>query len=156
MIKIYTSPNCSSCKKAKQYFNDNNIPYVEKNILTKPLTKEELKEILQLTSTGSDEIISKRSKIVKEENVNFDDMKISDLIEYIIKNPSILKRPIIVNDKQLQIGYNKEEIKSLKRIKKSVAEFCPGDNCPNYENCNSTYGRILLQAQYLDSLDNND
>ena len=29
MIKIYTSPSCSSCRKVKQWFDEQKIPYEE-------------------------------------------------------------------------------------------------------------------------------
>ena len=32
MIKIYTSPSCSSCRKVKKWFLEQNIPFIEKNI----------------------------------------------------------------------------------------------------------------------------
>ena len=32
MIQIYTTPSCASCRKAKKWFDQYNIPYSEKNI----------------------------------------------------------------------------------------------------------------------------
>ena len=32
MIRIYTAPSCASCRKVKSWLNENQIPYVEKNI----------------------------------------------------------------------------------------------------------------------------
>ena len=46
MIKIYTSPSCSSCRKVKKWFEEQKIPYVEKNIFSSVLNPDELKEIL--------------------------------------------------------------------------------------------------------------
>lgn len=33
-VTIYTTPTCAYCKMAKEYFNQNNINYEEKNVLT--------------------------------------------------------------------------------------------------------------------------
>ena len=66
MIKIYTSPSCSSCRKVKKWFNEQNIPYVEKNIFAATLNENELKEILIKSDNGTEDIISPRSKILKE------------------------------------------------------------------------------------------
>ena len=46
MVLLYTSPGCASCRKAKQWLKDNNIEFVEKNIFTTLLNKEEIKYIL--------------------------------------------------------------------------------------------------------------
>lgn len=131
MITIYTSPNCASCKKVKQWFEENKIPYKEKNIFTSVLDPEELKDILRKTENGTDDIISTRSNIIKEGKVNIDDMKISELIQFIIKNPSILKRPIMVDDTKIQVGYNKYEISSFVPAARRIAL----NNCPHAQNC---------------------
>ena len=34
MIRIYTAPSCASCRKVKSWLNENQIPYVEKNIFS--------------------------------------------------------------------------------------------------------------------------
>ena len=34
MIQIYTTPSCASCRKAKKWFDQYNIPYSEKNVTT--------------------------------------------------------------------------------------------------------------------------
>lgn len=33
MILLYTSPGCASCRKAKQWLKDNDLPFVEKKYL---------------------------------------------------------------------------------------------------------------------------
>lgn len=110
-VKIYTSPSCASCRKAKKWLNEYGIDYVEKNIFVSKLSKEELKSILEKTVHGFEDIISTRSKIFKEKELDIEDMTINDLLEFIEHNPSVLKRPIIIDDRRLQIGYNDEEIR---------------------------------------------
>lgn len=133
MITIYTSPSCASCKKVKEWLDSHNIPYREKNIFTSVLDPEELKSILRKTENGTDDIISKRSNVFKNTDIDIDDMKISELIDFIIKNPSILKRPIMVDDKKIQVGYNKYDISSFipqaKRIAESACLNCKDSSC---------------------------
>lgn len=110
MIKIYVSPSCSSCKKVKKYFDEQKIPYEEKNIFAQDLNENELKEILVKTEKGANEIISKRSKVIKDQKIDVDNMTISEMIKFIRENPSVLKRPIMVDENRIQVGYNKDEI----------------------------------------------
>ena len=49
MVTIYTSPSCTSCRKAKAWLEQHEIAYVEKNIFSEPLAIEEIKEILRMT-----------------------------------------------------------------------------------------------------------
>lgn len=126
MVIIYTSPSCSSCKKVKKWFEEQNIPYKEKNIFTYALTSDELKEMLEKSENGTEDIISKRSKIIKENNIDIDSMSINELLEFIKANPSVLKRPIMIDDRRMQVGYNEDEIRSFIPIARRMAElFCP-------------------------------
>lgn len=135
MIKIYASPNCSSCKKVKKWFEDQKIPFETKNIFGGSLTTANLMEIISKSENGTDDIISTRSKIVQENNINFDSMTISQLIEFIKQNPSILKRPIIVDDHRIQVGYNEEEIRTFIPRARRIADLECSINCPQWATC---------------------
>lgn len=111
MVTLYTSPSCTSCRKAKMWLEENNIEYVERNILAKAPTLEEIKEILRMTEDGTDEIISTRSKTFQELNIDLDNIKLQDLYELIQAHPGLLRRPIIMDEKRLQVGYNEDEIR---------------------------------------------
>ncbi len=138
MIKIYYSPSCSSCRKVKKWFEDEKIPYIGKDIFSGSLTTEDIKEIIQKCEDGTDDIISPRSKIVLENNIDFDSMKISELIEFIKKNPSVLRRPIIVDDRKIQVGYNEEEIRTFIPRARRLAESTCSPECPRFGSCDSS------------------
>lgn len=110
MIQIYTTPSCASCRKAKKWFDQFNIPYYEKNIFSIKLSKDDIYKMLANSENGFDDIISTRSKVFKEKKLEPDNMLVDEMIEFIIKNPSVLKRPIIINESELQVGYNNEDI----------------------------------------------
>ena len=61
MVQIYTTPNCSSCRKVKTYFSKHNINYTEKNIFSIPLTREDVFKMLSYREHGFEDIISTRS-----------------------------------------------------------------------------------------------
>ncbi len=110
MIQIYTTPSCASCRKAKKWFDQYNIPYSEKNIFSIKLSKDDIFKMLSNSENGFDDIISTRSKVFKEKKLDPDNMSVGALIDFIIENPSVLKRPIIINETELQVGYNNEDI----------------------------------------------
>ncbi|EKN63391.1 transcriptional regulator, Spx/MgsR family [Schinkia azotoformans MEV2011] len=111
MVTLFTSPSCTSCRKAKAWLEEHEIPYKERNIFTEPLTIEEAKQILRMTENGTDEIISTRSKIFQELDVDLETMPLQDLFKLISENPGLLRRPIIIDEKRLQVGYNEDEIR---------------------------------------------
>ncbi|SES76109.1 regulatory protein spx [Enterococcus malodoratus] len=110
MIKLYGSASCNSCRKAKAWLEEQGLVFEERNIITDPLTKRELKEILALTETGTEEIIATRSKVYNKFSFDFNDLSFNELVEVIQENPSLLKRPIVMNETKLQIGFNEDEI----------------------------------------------
>ena len=136
MIKIYTSPSCSSCRKVKKWFLDQNIPFIEKNIFVATLNEKELTDILMKSENGTEDIISTKSKIIKENDLDIDSMTVKQLVAFIKDNPSILKRPIIVDDHRIQVGYNPDDIRSFIPHARRLAEWaCKNDACPQHDNC---------------------
>ncbi|QQZ08211.1 transcriptional regulator SpxA [Heyndrickxia vini] len=111
MVTLYTSPSCTSCRKARAWLEENNIQYKERNIFSEPLSLDEIKEILRMTEDGTDEIISTRSKTFQKLNVDLDTYPLQKLYNLIQKNPGLLRRPIMVDEKRLQVGYNEDEIR---------------------------------------------
>ncbi|KRM88789.1 arsenate reductase [Liquorilactobacillus vini DSM 20605] len=90
---------------------DHNISFKERNIFSEPLSINEIKQILQMTENGTEEIISKRSKAYQKLHIDLDDIPLQKLFELVEKNPGLLRRPIIMDEKRLQVGYNEDEIR---------------------------------------------
>ncbi|MDA7026102.1 transcriptional regulator SpxA [Bacillus sp. CLL-7-23] len=111
MVTLYTSPSCTSCRKARAWLEEHDIPFTERNIFSEPLSIEEIKEILRMTEDGTDEIISTRSKVFQKLNVNLETMPLQELYQLINEHPGLLRRPILIDEKRLQVGYNEDEIR---------------------------------------------
>lgn len=111
MVTLYTSPSCTSCRKARAWLKQHNIPYVERNVFSDPLSLAEIKTILRMTENGTEDIISKRSKAYQSLKIDLDELPMTKLYELIAKTPGLLRRPIIIDDKRIQIGYNEDEIR---------------------------------------------
>lgn len=111
VLTLYTSPSCTSCRKARAWLQEHQIPFVERNIFSEPLNSSELKAILQMTEDGTEEIISTRSKVFQKLNMDLDDLPLQELLELVQNNPGLLRRPIMIDDKRLQVGFNEDEIR---------------------------------------------
>ena len=110
MIKLYVSASCTSCRKAKAWLKENGLEFQERNIMSDPLTTDEITEILSLTETGTDEIISTRSKVYEKLDIDFDELTLSELVDIIEEHPSLLRRPLIFDETKFQVGFNEDEI----------------------------------------------
>ncbi|GAB2026682.1 transcriptional regulator Spx [Lactovum odontotermitis] len=113
MIEIYTAPSCTSCKKAKSWLAKHSIAFEERNIIADPLSAEEIKRILIRCDDGIEGLVSTRNRSVKTMGGKFEDIPLSEAIDFISKNPQVLRRPIIMDEKRLHVGYNEEEIRTF-------------------------------------------
>lgn len=111
MVTLYITPSCTSCRKAKAWLEEHQIHYIERNISYEPLTIGEIKDILRLTDDGTDEIISTKSKTFQELNINMETLPLQGLYKIIKDNPRLLRRPIIHDEKRLNVGYKENEIR---------------------------------------------
>ncbi len=111
MVTLYTSPSCTSCRKARAWLEEHDIPFTERNIFSEPLSLNEIKQILRMTEDGTDEIISTRSKVFSKIDVSVDALSLQQLYDLIQEYPGLLRRPILIDEKRLQVGYNEDEIR---------------------------------------------
>ena len=88
MIKIYTVSSCTSCKKAKTWLNAHQLSYKEQNLGKEGISREELLDILTKTDNGIASTL-------------------------IMETPRILKSPILVDEKRLQVGYKEDDIRAF-------------------------------------------
>ncbi|WP_102693194.1 transcriptional regulator Spx [Rummeliibacillus pycnus] len=110
-VTIYTQTSCTSSKKALQWLRDNNITYKEKRITSETLTLPEFKRILSMTEDGTDEIISKNSKDFKNLKCDIEQLSIQELYDIVKEHPKMLRSPILLDEKRLQVGYNEMDIR---------------------------------------------
>ena len=136
MIVVYTSPGCASCRKVKKWLKDHDLKFIEKNIFTTLLNETEITHLLQRSENGTEDIISKRSKIIQESKIDLDSMSITQLVDFVRKNPSVLKRPIILDEKNFQVGFDEEEIDAfIPDELRKLASNVFNKECPNWEGC---------------------
>lgn len=112
-MQLIEYPKCSTCKKAKNWLEENRVEYKDRNIITNTPTKEELKHwittyhipIKKLFNTSG---IKYRKLNLKEE---LDTMKEEEKLDLLASDGMLIKRPILVDDqrKMIKIGFKKTE-----------------------------------------------
>ncbi|HWK21742.1 MAG TPA: transcriptional regulator Spx [Ureibacillus sp.] len=110
-VTIYTQSSCSSSRKAIKWLKENDIKFTEKRITSQPLTLAEFKNILRMTEDGTDEIIATNSNDFKNLNLDIDQLSIQDLYNLIQQYPRMLRSPILLDEKRIQVGYNEMDIR---------------------------------------------
>ena len=111
MVTSYTTPSCTSCRKARAWLEEHQIPYTERNIFSEPLSLQEIKDILRMTEEGTEDIVSTRSKAYSDLNIEISEISLNDFYRIVQEQPGLLRRPIMIDEKRLQIGFNEDEIR---------------------------------------------
>ncbi|MGE6488436.1 Spx/MgsR family RNA polymerase-binding regulatory protein [Paenisporosarcina sp. NPDC076898] len=117
-LKFYTYPSCTSCRKTKKWLISNQVQFEERHLFRQTPSVEELTFLLSLTTEGLDEILATRSQSFKELNLDINDLPLSKVVELIVENPKLLRRPILTDGKQLVVGYQPEHLGTFCRKSK--------------------------------------
>ena len=96
-MKIYHNPKCSTSRKVLSIIQENGIQPEVVLYLNAELTREDILEILKKGDLRPKDILRTRDKAYKEKFIN---AKLTDdqWIDAILKNPSILERPVVVSE----------------------------------------------------------
>ncbi|MBM7634023.1 regulatory protein spx [Geomicrobium sediminis] len=89
------------------------IPFMEIDVSKTRLSMEEVIRLFQFTENGVEDIVSGHSKSFKELHLDMDELTTNTLFTMVASHPTLLKRPIMMDGQQMQVGYHQEEIRSF-------------------------------------------
>ena len=109
-------PKCTTCKKAKKWLEDNNIKFVDRNIVEDNPSKEELKKWIKesdydLKKWFNTSGLKYRELKLKEKLPNMSDKEKIDILS---SDGMLVKRPILITDKGIFTGFKENEWDELK------------------------------------------
>lgn len=109
-------PKCSTCKKAKKWLEENNVEFVDRNIVTDTPTQEELTKWIERSGQDIKKWFNTSGLKYKELNLKDRLVSMSDKekIELLASDGMLIKRPLLISDKGIFIGFKEEKWKELK------------------------------------------
>ena len=112
-IIIYHNPKCSKSRKALEIIKSKNIEPTIILYLVNKLSKTEVENLLSKLGLSIRDIL--RTKEYEYQNNNLKNKNLSDdtLIEFLIKYPKLLQRPIVIKNSKAVIGRPPENILNL-------------------------------------------
>ena len=117
-FKIYHNPRCSKSRKVLEILNSKTKDLKIIKYLENGFDIMELKSILSLNKISKDDIIRKNESSYKELKLTKKDLSKDEIINYIVRFPILLQRPLISkyqNNKLVQavIGRPPETVLNL-------------------------------------------
>ena len=108
-------PKCSTCKKTKKYLDDNNIKYENRHIVEDNPTKEELKKWIKKYNIDIKKLFNTSGMKYRELNLKEKLQSINDdeKIEILSSDGMLIKRPLLITEDKIIVGYKENEYKEL-------------------------------------------
>lgn len=108
-IQIFGTLKCQDTKKAQRYFRERRIPFQFIDLTRKGLSKGELTSIK--AAVGLDNLMDREGRRYAEKNLKY---LIHDTEEEILKDPLLIRTPIVRNGREATVGYQPEFWKTWK------------------------------------------
>lgn len=114
MNTIYHRSSCTSSKNTITWFKKYGIPVEVVSI--ENITNEALIKLLSLTKGGIDDIIKNKTRsnsVVVHKVEYLESLSFNEALEYLLKNPILLKSPLLIGENRYMIGFHSENIREF-------------------------------------------
>lgn len=104
-------PKCSTCKNAKKYLDENRIIYKDRSIVDDTPSYEELKKWVSLSGKDINKFFNTSGIKYRELNLKekIKNMNSDEKLKILSTDGMLIKRPILVSNNFVLIGFKKEE-----------------------------------------------
>lgn len=109
MVQIYHNPRCSKSRCALDVLKSTGIQYEIVDYMKNPVTKTELKAIIDKLKIKPIDLVRVKENIWKEKFCN-KSLTDDEIIEVMLENPQLIERPIVINGEKAVIGRPTEKV----------------------------------------------
>ena len=108
MIKMYGIKNCDTIKKAQKFLEVQGVEFEFIDFRQNPIDEQTLQCFVD--ALGWDKVINKRSTTYR----NLSDREKQNItLALTLKNPTLIKRPVLVTGSDINVGFNEKLYLSL-------------------------------------------
>ena len=116
MSKIFVNyPKCSTCKRAEKFLKENKVEFVNRNIVEENPTAEELSLWMDKSGLEPRKFFNTSGVLYREMNLK-DKIKTKskeEMIEILSTNGMLVKRPLLVTEDIVLVGFKEENYKEI-------------------------------------------
>ena len=111
MLHVIGIKNCDTIKKTRKWLNENEVEFEFIDLKKEPLTIDEIKELEY--KVGLDVLVNKRGTTYRNLGLKDKNLSDQDMIQTLQENQSMIKRPVLVLDEAVLVGYDEEAFKNF-------------------------------------------
>ena len=110
-------PKCTTCKKAKKWLEENKIEFEDRNIIEETPTIEELTEWIKSNKLDIKKWFNTSGLKYKAMNLKdkLPNMSDKEKIKLLASDGMLIKRPLLITDKGIYIGFKEETWKDIQK-----------------------------------------
>ena len=109
-VTIFHNPKCSKSRQTLGLLGDQGVTPTVIEYLKTPPTAEQLKEILALLGMGPRELMRKKEAVYAEFDFGNASLSDDELINFMIKHPILIERPIVLANGKAALGRPPEQV----------------------------------------------
>ena len=116
MSKVFINyTKCSTCKKAEKFLKENNIEFINRNIVEENPSAEELALWMEKSGLEPRKFFNTSGVLYREMNLKdkIKTMSKEEMIEILSTNGMLVKRPLLVMDDKVLVGFKEENYKEI-------------------------------------------
>ena len=116
MSQIFVNyPKCSTCKRAEKFLKENNVEFVNRNIVEENPTAEELSLWMDKSGLEPRKFFNTSGVLYREMNLKdkIKTMSKEEMIEILSTNGMLVKRPLLVTEDIVLVGFKEENYKEI-------------------------------------------
>lgn len=104
-------PKCTTCQKAKKYLTEKKLQFEERDIKTDNPTKEELTSWYKMSGLPLKRFFNTSGMLYKEMQLKdkLPDMTEDEQLSLLATDGMLVKRPIVVTDEKVLVGFKEKE-----------------------------------------------
>ena len=109
-MELIYYPKCSTCQKALKHLESKNIEFSKRHIVEQTPTQDELMKWIKQYNQGIKPFFNTSGLVYRELSLKdkINDMSIEEAAKLLSTNGMLIKRPLLILENQIIIGYKKE------------------------------------------------
>lgn len=115
LMLLVEYPTCSTCKKAKQWLVDHELPFIDRHIVEQTPTKEELASWYARSGYPLKKFFNTSGQVYQKLKLkdHLEKMSEEEQLTVLSENGMLLKRPILIAEDKILLGFKEEEWQQL-------------------------------------------
>ncbi|OPJ63903.1 arsenate reductase family protein [Clostridium chromiireducens] len=105
-------PKCTTCRRAKKWLDENKVDYEDRHIADNNPTMEELQEWIKKSGLPIKKFFNTSGTLYKEMNLSqkLKELSEEDQLKLLSTNGMLVKRPIVVGENSVLVGFRDESL----------------------------------------------